>query len=313
MLFKFLIIQGQEKEKAREKLLATEPIEVTPNTIQAKDEKSAIKIAEEWAAKELNEPFIANTEVGEVVIDKRSIKDSLGHGYGQEKLDAITSLKDGFDKNNATYLGSLKDFKGKPIINYYFAYPINYGGEVEYVFCRARKDNNLNRLYVHEVFTIKDIQGNSLQTDAVAKKDELHGGTSLYKNIIADILNGKDTTNRETDKIKEQKVTERVVEKATDKALEEVKDPILKRAYKGILKESTKDKWASFADDYHALRVMEDKVIEEMRKRNPKFRLHHSVYEQQIAAKAATQGQIFLFSQQTFKPLLDKVDKIKYQ
>jgi hypothetical protein len=66
-------------------------------------------------------------------------------------------------------------------------------------------------------------------------------------------------------------------------------------------------------DDYHALRVMEDKVIEEMRKRNPKFRLHHSVYEQQIAAKAATQGQIFLFSQQTFKPLLDKVDKIKYQ
>ena len=84
----------------------------------------------------------------------------------------------------------------------------------------ARKDNNLNRLYVHEVFTIKDIQGNSLQTDAVAKKDELHGGTSLYKNIIADILNGKDTTNRETDKIKEQKVTERVVEKATDEALE---------------------------------------------------------------------------------------------
>ena len=66
-------------------------------------------------------------------------------------------------------------------------------------------------------------------------------------------------------------------------------------------------------DDYHALRVMEDKVIEEMRKRDPKFRLHHSVYEQQIAAKAATQGQIFLFSQQTFKPLLDKVDKIKYQ
>ena len=74
---------------------------------------------------------------------------------------------------------------------------------------------------------------------------------------------------------------------------EDVKDNTLKRAYKGILKESTKDKLYSFADDYHALRVMEDKVIEEMRKRDPKFRLHHSVYEQQIAAKAATQaGQV---------------------
>ena len=121
------------------------------------------------------------------------------------------------------------------------------------------------------------------------------------------------TFDSEDADIRFHKSTERVVEKATDEALEEVKDPILKRAYKGVLKESTKDKWASFADDYHALRVMEDKVIEEMRKRDPKFRLHHSVYEQQIAAKAATQGQIFLFSQQTFKPLLDKVDKIKYQ
>ena len=132
-------------------------------------------------------------------------------------------------------------------------------------------------------------------------------------NQIKSATDNVGTFDSEDADIRFHKSTERVVEKATDKALEEVKDPILKRAYKGILKESTKDKWASFADDYHALRVMEDKVIEEMRKRDPKFRLHHSVYEQQIAAKAATQGQIFLFSQQTFKPLLDKVDKIKYQ
>ena len=132
-------------------------------------------------------------------------------------------------------------------------------------------------------------------------------------NQIKSATDNVGTFDSEDADIRFHKSTERVVEKATDEALEEVKDPILKRAYKGVLKESTKDKWASFADDYHALRVMEDKVIEEMRKRNPKFRLHHSVYEQQIAAKAATQGQIFLFSQQTFKPLLDKVDKIKYQ
>ena len=304
------LLQGEEKEKAREKLLATEPIEVTPNTIQTKDGKSASRVAMEWVDENQPEPIVAMTEVGEVTIDKRSIKDSLGHGFGQKKLDAITSLGQAFKEKKATYIGAMRDMDGKNQMNYYFAYPITYNGEENFVFCRATKDESKNRLYVHEVFTLDEIQGNSLQPSMSKTQSR---GTSLYKNIIADILNAKVQQNSETTKLKLQKVTERVVEKATDKALEEVKDPILKRAYKGILKESTKDKWASFADDYHALRVMEDKVIEEMRKRDPKFRLHHSVYEQQIAAKAATQGQIFLFSQQTFKPLLDKVDKIKYQ
>ena len=148
----------------------------------------------------------------------------------------------------------------------------------------------------------------------IEQEEEMETEYAVFNsNQIKSATDNVGTFDSENADIRFHKSTERVVEKATDKALEEVKDPILKRAYKGILKESTKDKWASFADDYHALRVMEDKVIEEMRKRDPKFRLHHSVYEQQIAAKAATQGQIFLFSQQTFKPLLDKVDKIKYQ
>ena len=132
-------------------------------------------------------------------------------------------------------------------------------------------------------------------------------------NQIKSATDNVGTFDGENADIRFHKSTERVVEEATDEALEEVKDNMHKRVYKRILSETAKDKLYSFADDYHALRVMEDKVIEEMRKRDPKFRLHHSVYEQQIAAKAATQGQIFLFSQQTFKPLLDKVEEIKYQ
>ena len=133
----------------------------------------------------------------------------------------------------------------------------------------------------------------------IEQEEEMETEYAVFNsNQVKSATDNVGTFDGENADIRFHKSTERVVEKATDKALEEVKDPILKRAYKGILKESTNDKLYSFADDYHALRVMEDKVIEEMRKRDPKFRLHHSVYEQQIAAKAATQGQIFLFSQQ---------------
>ena len=70
----------------------------------------------------------------------------------QPKLDAITSLPDGF--GNAVYLGTMKDFtRDGDVNNHYFAYPINYDGQRNYVFCRAMQDANKNRLYVPSIST----------------------------------------------------------------------------------------------------------------------------------------------------------------
>jgi hypothetical protein len=116
-----------------------------------------------------------STEIGEVEINKNSVESSLAHRYSQKKLDAITSLVDGF--NNAVYLGTLPDGnRQEGVQNHYFAYPINYGGERHYVFCRAMQDANKNRLYVHEVFVADKIkEGDTLQTAA----SQPHGGISL--------------------------------------------------------------------------------------------------------------------------------------
>ena len=92
-----------------------------------------------------------DTEIGLVEINRASVGSSLAHRYSQVKLDVITSLAEGF--NNAVYFGSMQDFsRQEGVKSLYFAYPINYNGNRNYVFCRAMQDANKSRLYVHEVF-----------------------------------------------------------------------------------------------------------------------------------------------------------------
>ena len=125
-----------------------------------------------------------DTEIGLVEINRASVGSSLAHRYSQVKLDVITSLAEGF--NNAVYFGSMQDFsRQEGVKSHYFAYPINYNENRNYVFCRAMQDANKSRLYVHEVFLADNIEkGNTLQTAA----SQPHRGITLYKDILANVL-----------------------------------------------------------------------------------------------------------------------------
>lgn len=192
-----------EKKERGDRLVKAPAVDVASGAIQKTPELSARKAAEKWWNENVEQPLVFNTEVGDVEINDKSIKDSLAHRYRQPKLDAITSLPDGF--GNAVYLGTMKDFtRDGDVNNHYFAYPINYDGQRNYVFCRAMQDANKNRLYVHEVFVADKInEGNTLQTTA----SQPHGGIALYKEILANVLsaakidNSSETTKKNGEKV----------------------------------------------------------------------------------------------------------------
>ncbi|MCR5362450.1 MAG: hypothetical protein K6E73_10660 [Bacteroidales bacterium] len=174
----------EDRQERGEKLRGTTPIEVASKQIVATENKTARQAAEEWWDKNVGEPQRYETEAGNVEINRNTVESSLAHRYGQMKLDAITSLVDGFE--NAVYLGMMPDgTRQEGVLNHYFAYPISYDGKLCYVFCRALQDNNTNRLYVHEVFVAENIKkGNTLQTAA----SQPHGGIALYRDILANVL-----------------------------------------------------------------------------------------------------------------------------
>ncbi|MBD5172410.1 MAG: hypothetical protein HDT02_04250 [Bacteroidales bacterium] len=177
-------MSDEEKARRGDMLRNTPAIEIGVGQIVATKELSARKAAEQWWDENVSEPAFYDTEVGEVEINKNSVESSLAHKYGQMKLDAITSLIDGFE--NAVYLGTMPDFtRQEGVSNHFFAYPIMYDGKRCYVFCRAIQDANKNRLYVHEVFVEDRIKkGDTLQTAA----SQPHGGIALYRDILANVL-----------------------------------------------------------------------------------------------------------------------------
>ena len=196
-------MSDKEKEQRGNMLSSAKAIPVTAGQIKTTSENSARKEAEKWWQDHFAEPVDFNTEIGEVRINLSSIKDSLAHGYSQPKLDAITSLAEGFP--NAVYLGSMKDFvRDGNVMNHYFAYPIIYNGQRCYVFCRAMQDANTNRLYVHEVFVGNEIKkGNTLQTAA----SQPHGGIALYRDILSNVLsaaklgNSSESSDKKSEKV----------------------------------------------------------------------------------------------------------------
>ena len=189
-----------EKQKRGETLRNAPAVTVEVGQIKSTEEQSARKIAEKWWDNNVPEPLLYDTEVGTVEINRNSVQSSLAHRYSQSKLDAITSLPEGFE--NAVYLGSMPDgSRQEGVVDHYFAYPINYNGKRCYVFCRAMQDANKNRLYVHEVFMEDRIEmGDTLQTAA----SQPHGGISLYRDILANVLVSadKDIQNAENKQIK---------------------------------------------------------------------------------------------------------------
>ena len=178
-----LEMSDEEKNSRGELLRNAVAYNVDTNVIVSTPSVSARKAAEIWWDEHVPRPLVYGTEAGEVEINRNSIEGSLAHGYGQMKLDAITSLEKGFE--NSVYLGTLPDSRERGVVDHYFAYPINYNGKRCYVFCRALNDANKNRLYVHEVFLEDKIKkGNTLQTAA----SKPHGGIALYRDILANVL-----------------------------------------------------------------------------------------------------------------------------
>ena len=174
-----------EAEAEKQKYLNTAPINVTDKKITKSRGITARDAAMAWA--DVHLPVQVSTRFGVVEINRTSVKDSLGHGFSQKKLDAITSLPEGMKV--AAFIGETKDFNGADIDNGYFCYPIMYQGEKQVVFCRARRGVNSNKIYVHEVWTEDEIKGIPLQTAAKFSNSKPHGGNTLYKSILADFLN----------------------------------------------------------------------------------------------------------------------------
>ncbi len=152
------------------------------------------------AARMFAAPKNYNTPIGVVMIDSKGVNNSLGHKFRKQKLDVLPTLLEDFKE--AKYLGSLKDLDGAPVMNHYFAYPMEYSDGKRYiVFCRIKETKENRRLHIHEVGTIDEInEAMPIKPRALnSEEDHFPRGIALYKSILKEILDvnpvaGENTT-----------------------------------------------------------------------------------------------------------------------
>lgn len=135
--------------------------------------------------------MVVKTKIGNVAITARGIKNSLSHGMSKVKLAATESIPEGM--KIASYVGSLKDFNGKPIINHFFAYKINFNGEDYVTICRVKENIDTNKFYVHEAYPLMDMQKaeQSVSRDLAKSLRRSWGPALLYTSIIRHFLSGR--------------------------------------------------------------------------------------------------------------------------
>lgn len=173
--------------EASVKLFSQEAIPVEANIVVSED-KRVTEAAVNAFSEKYPSGIEVNTPIGKVTISRRGIRNSLNHKCYQAKMDSVLSLGEGV--KNMTYIGSARDFDGKPITNHFFAYPIEYNNERRYVLCRIKHaDSGRPSFYVHDVIPENDIQKMSQSVKYAAHVDESTRdlrGSALYSYILTE-------------------------------------------------------------------------------------------------------------------------------
>ena len=144
----------------------------------------------------------ANSPFGTVLLDKKGIKNDLGHGIGRLKAASFAAVKDVLEKGVVINPIGQYHTNNKKNPTGMIAAPITIGNEKYVCVVEVIANRQVTRLYVHEVTLTKTLQGD------VADSNAVHGETNLVtqpQGEIAKVLRNYVNTKDNNDKNEEKK------------------------------------------------------------------------------------------------------------
>ncbi len=139
-------------------------------------------------------------DIGEVVLNRRSAKDSLAHGYSQDKAQSLYLLPDVIKKGKIL---AQRPFK-RDGTAFFIAAPVSVGKKNMVAIAVIRKDHNNQRAYVHEVILKEKLlsETSAFITGAdTAKAGELPGADDRSGVIKTILFKGLNVNESEVSKV----------------------------------------------------------------------------------------------------------------
>jgi len=105
-------------------------------------------------------------QIGEVVLDKQAVRNSISHGIGRAKVIAFAALPQVIRAGRIIHVEAMAGSTDG--LAYYIAAPVQLAGQAFIATALVKSDTNINRVYVHEVFLKEKLQQSAFKTGAVA-------------------------------------------------------------------------------------------------------------------------------------------------
>lgn len=95
-----------------------------------------------------------NSQLGDVTLNRRGVKDDIAHGIGRNKAAAFAAVPDVLEKGRV--IDFQKNWKGRGLDTAVIAAPITINGEPYLAGVVLHRSNSENKFYLHEVLTEKN-------------------------------------------------------------------------------------------------------------------------------------------------------------
>jgi len=129
-----------------------------------------------------------NPELGEVLMDARSVKDSIGHGMNPYKAAAFAAVPNVIARGRVVFVEPKNDRTD----SIYVSAPVRIGNVDAIVTVLIRKDYNTQRMYLHSVTTKENLL--DARVSGVDTKISERSGSSLQggiSNVLRGLMNFK--------------------------------------------------------------------------------------------------------------------------
>jgi len=136
-------------------------------------------------------------QIGEVVLDKQAVRNSISHGIGRSKVIAFAALPKVLPFGRIIHAEAIEGSTDG--IAYHIAAPVKIAGQEFIATALVKSDTNINRVYVHEVFLKEKLQQSAFKTGAVAADTTgkpSRAGAGVVAKVLRDIyaVNPKETS-----------------------------------------------------------------------------------------------------------------------
>jgi len=177
----------------------------------------------------------ANSPFGTVLLDKKGIKNDLGHGIGRLKAASFAAVKDVLEKGVVINPMGQYHTNNKKNPTGMIAAPIIIGDEKYVCVVEVIANRQVTRLYVHEVTLTKNLQGDVADSNAVPGDNNLvtqpQGEIAKILRNYVNTKNNDENNSKTENRIHMNKKLIRLTESDLHKIVKESVNKILKEEY----------------------------------------------------------------------------------